>query len=407
MKTVSLLLVLVAVSFGQTSLGGSSHMGGSVSTSDFGSPQQAALIIGQSLAAGGGTGVSAISTSQPYSNTMFSSGVLYPSTLTAYAPLVEGSPGPDRETLASGFANQLTAWDSAQSLFMSDWAIDGQAYSALKKGGSGPAYADSLTSVTYTAAHLPLGKTSFRYGATLCVHGEANASDVNYAADLLQWQTDYETDIKSATGQSGSIPMLVSQWQADGPNLGQFYDAYIANPNKVILVGPKYFLPHSDSLHLTSPAYITLGEYYAKVYRQAVLNGQSWTPLRPLTATRSTNVITLTYTGRVGNLILDTTTVTNLPDGNFGFTYSDNATHTITIASVAITDAANGIIQLTLSGTPNGSGGTLTYAATSNGAGGEGPVTGQRGCVRDSDPTSSRDGQPLYNWAINWKAFSL
>ena len=228
---------------------------------------------------------------------------------------------------------------------MSDWAIDGQPYSALKKGGSSSAYADSIAAVTKAFSLLAASVVP----AVFCVHGEANASDVNYAADLAQWQSDYEGDIQAATGQVNAVPMFVSQWQKDRIGLGQFLDAYLANPTKTILVCPKYFLPHSDSLHLTSAAYVILGEYYAKAYRQVVIQGQTWTPLRPLSISRIGAVVTLQYTGMVGNLVFDTTTVTQQSDGNYGFVYSNSG---VTVSSVAITDAAAGVVQVTLTAPP-------------------------------------------------------
>jgi len=284
---------------------------------------------------------------------------------------------------------------------MHGWGANGLCYSVLKKGGSGTNYADSIAALNYSVANPPSGKTGIKVRAILVVHGEC--SDNNYKNDLLQWQTDYQADCQAATGQSDLVPMFISEWEAG--NFLHIYGAYLANPTKNVLVGPKYFLAHSDSLHLTSPAYLTLGEYYAKAYWQHVILGVPWEPLRPTSVSRSGAVITLTYnTGRVGNLVFDTTTVTQLPDGNYGFTYTDNATGSIHVQSVAITDAANGIVQVTLTGNPGAGGGFFSYAAV--GTSGQGPVTGQRGCLRDSDPAVSRTGTPLYNWATNWPTVS-
>jgi len=372
--------------------------------------QDSAIIIGQSLAAGGGTGTSAISTTQPYSNKMFAGGVLRPASQSSYLALVEGTGnGVNRETIASGFANQVAAYQrmvitgsESRDLLMHNWAQDGQCYSALRKGGTLPNYADSISAVQQAVSNLPSGKTSLNVRAVLCVHGECDSSNVNYAANLATWQSDYEADIKAATGQADAVPMFISEWQA--AKLNNIYGAYLANPTKNVLVCPKYFLTHSDSLHLVSSQYTILGEYYAKAYWQHVVQGVPWNPLRPTSISRSGAIITLVYnTGRVGNLVFDTTNVTALADGNYGYTYTDNATGLIHVQSVAITDAANGIVQVTLTANPGPSGGFFGYGAAGSGGG---PITGTRGNLRDSDPAISRTGANLYNWATNYTVAS-
>src|SRR5207244_3621953 len=83
---------------------------------------------------------------------------------------------------------------------------------------------------------------------------------------------------------------------------------------KTILVCPKYFLPYWDGLHLSPDGYRWLGEYYAKAYYQQMIAGQQWSPLRPIAISRNSNVVSLTFTGAVGNLVLDTNLVTD-PQG--------------------------------------------------------------------------------------------
>lgn len=366
--------------------------------------QDSAIVIGQSLAAGGGANP-AISTSQPYTNIMFSGGVYYPTDLTSYVPLVEGG---SNESPASGFANQVAAFQrtaipgsAARDLLMHNWAIGGSGYAVLKKNGSSGAYADSIAAISYSSGHLPSGKSAVKVLAAICVHGEADAGDGGYAGYLAEWQSDYESDIQAATGQTDAVPMFISQFTEYG-YAGDMYEAYIANPDKIVLVGPKYFLAHSDSLHLTAESSRVLGEYYAKAYWQHVVQGVQWHPLRPTTISRSGAIITVTYNhGRIGNLVLDTTTVANRADGNYGFAYTETDA---VIQSVELEDAANGIVRITLTGTPTANG-RLYYAYA--GTSGEGPVTGSRGCLRDSDPAVSLSGYPLYNWAANWRMVGI
>src|SRR5205085_750635 len=113
------------------------------------------------------------------------------------------------------------------------------------------------------------------------VHGESDHVAVNasYQANLLEWQNDYETDVKAITGQAEGIPMLqtqMSSWtkygQATSIIPAQQLGAHIAAPGKVILVGPKYHLAYAaDGVHLTAKGYQHMGEDYAKVYRRVIL----------------------------------------------------------------------------------------------------------------------------------------
>ena len=226
---------------------------------------------------------------------------------------------------------------------------------------------------------------------------------------MLVWQSDYQTDIKAITGQTGTIPMFVAQSSAwTAPSYGDswasspFYALAdsLSNPGRIILVTPEYFLPHNsaDGVHLTPTAFHQLAEYFAKAYNKVILSGSAWSPLRPTTIALSGSVITVNFTGNVGNLVLDTTLVSD--PGNYGFTYSDS-TSSASISSVALTSATT--VQVTLNQAPTGSSQMLGYA--NNGTLGNfgGPTTGPRGCLRDSDATPDLfSTTPLYNWCVHF-----
>ena len=59
-------------------------------------------------------------------------------------------------------------------------------------------------------------------GAITLIHGEADAGNVNYANDIFQLYSDYNTDLPPLTGQTAKIPMLVSQQNSvpSGANSG-------------------------------------------------------------------------------------------------------------------------------------------------------------------------------------------
>jgi hypothetical protein len=193
--------------------------------------------------------------------------------------------------------------------------------------------------------------------------------------------------------------MFVSQVeQADTP--AGMLVAYETNKIRIILVGPKYAYDYQPSgTHLQNYSYTVLGELYAKaVYKQVIL-GQQWSPLRPVRIITSGSTITITNTGMVGNIVFDTSVVAPLADGNFGFEYSGNGDGR-TITGVSITDAANGVVQITLSGTPGSSGSErIQYAFTGPPYG---RLTGCRGNLRDSDTLVGRSGTNLWNWCVHF-----
>jgi len=54
------------------------------------------------------------------------------------------------------------------------------------------------------------GKT-YGVGAIIVTHGECDAGNASYAAQLYGLLTDYQTDISALTGQTQKIQMIVSQ----------------------------------------------------------------------------------------------------------------------------------------------------------------------------------------------------
>lgn len=374
----------------------------------FSTPLYYSILVGQSLSTGTLSGTP-ISTTQPYTNRMHIGGVTNPSVRGALTNLTEFS----LETPASGLANGLAAirraavpgatdWDMA----LSGWGVGGTAYVGLKKGTT--PYNNSLAAITDALAIAGATNTGMLVPFVPCVHGESDIASTTYATDIRQWQVDYETDIKAITGQTGTIPMLHSQPSAFGTgstarSTYAILTEFRTNPTKTLLVGPKYIFTYSDGLHLVAASYRWMGEYYAKA-AAAVMAGTAWSPLIPTSIVRSGAVITVSFAGRVGNLALDTTSVSD--PGNYGFAWVQTGGAAQTISSVALINS-NTQIQITLSGDP----GTpttqeLLYAgpATGTSAGNAGgPTTGPRGCVRDSDPTVGPSGLALYNWLCHFR----
>jgi hypothetical protein len=371
------------------------------------------LCTGQSLSIGS-KGTPALSLQQPYDNRMFNTGVVAGGTgLSSLVPLVEAT----LETMSSGFANLTTklareqvfpsqpAPQNSHDLLVSCHGKGGTAYSGLKKGTV--PYQNGLAQVTAGITISASLKQSYVVRAVTVVHGETDGVNKNaaYDKDLAQWQTDYEADVRALTKQKVPIPMLQSQissWTKSGMATslipGAQLQASIDHPGKVILVGPKYFLPYSDGIHLTNEGYRQLGEHYAKVYRRLVLEGKTWEPLRPKNITRTGAVIRVVFFVPKPPLVLDTSHVSN--PGHLGFEYKDDSASPPKIQSVAL-DGADAV-KVTLAAAPTGNKRTLSYAWTGVVGNNGGPTTGPRGNLRDSDATPSRIGYSLYNWCVHF-----
>lgn len=371
------------------------------------------LGTGQSLSVGA-AGAPALSTMQPYANLMFNTGVLAGgANLTALVPLVESGV----ETPSSSMANLVTrmardevfvglpAGMNSHEILISCHGIGGTAYNGLKKGTT--AYQNGMAQVTAGMALAKAAGKSYVVRAVTNVHGESDhvAKNAAYGDNLLTWQADYETDVRAMTGQAEPIPMLhtqMSSWtkynaaQSDIPGLQ--LKASLGRPDRLVMVGPKYFLSYvADGVHLTNTGYRHLGEYHAKVYRAVVLEGRAWSPLRPLSVRRDGMVLRARFQVPVPPLVLDTTLVTD--PGRYGFEFTDEGAMPATITEVRLVGPDE--VAVTLSRAPTGRG-RLRYAFTGVAGMAAGPRTGPRGNLRDSDATRSRNGDPLYNWCVHF-----
>jgi hypothetical protein len=250
-------------------------------------------------------------------------------------------------------------------------------------------------------------KQTYVVRAVTNVHGESDhlAGNTKYDQNLVQWQSDYENEVRAMTGQLQPVPMLhtqMSSWTRYKSATSAIpllqLRASVENPRKLVLVGPKYDLAyHSDGVHLVNLGYRHMGEHYAKVYRHVVLEGGTWEPLRPLVAKRTGNVIRVRFWVPVLPLVLDTVLVKD--PGNFGFEFSDDSGSVPAISSVVLEDEDT--VRITLSKTPTGKAQFVRYAYTGVVGARAGATTGPRGNLRDSDDTISRHGNKLYNWAVH------
>jgi hypothetical protein len=367
------------------------------------------LSTGQSLAVGGNAGN--ITLTQPYNNLSLSSRVIA-GAAAPLIPLVETS----NETPSSGMLNSLHALDTlGHNFIMGLHGVAGWDYNLIKKGGT--AYTNGMAQASVTKAQIEAAGGVYQPLAVTIIHGESDAiestSASTYLADMIQMQTDYETDLHTLAGGTATIPLFESQMNSNstGTIAVSQLQAHINDPGKVILVGPKYQYPYySDNIHLTDISYKNLGEMFAKVMDKVMLQGQTWNPLMPTAIQQVSNVVTLSYAIPTGTLALDTTTVAQR--ANYGFEFTQTGGTATSISSVALVNN-NTQVQITLSQAPDGTSPHIRYAwncyATPNTpsystCGNPSTSTFVGGNIRDTDssvsPSSDSTGLPLYDWSV-------
>ncbi len=253
------------------------------------------------------------------------------------------------------------------------------------------------------------------------MHGEsddaAGVSAETYKSYLIEWQRDYEADVKAVTGQVGTVPMFTCQQSSFASDyihhtnpvvsLGQLAAAE-ENPGKIFLVGPKYFLNYVDQLHLDEANDGRYGsklwsEYYAKAVDAVFNHNVQWKPLSPRDIVRSGRMIYVRFSipYRATKIEFDTTNVSAMP--HMGFEYLDS-TSSAAVEQVAI--IGNDTVRITLNRAPTGTNQKVAYAYTGviNSQTGAHGVGSPKGNVRDDDRTVATfdSSVRLYNWAVHF-----
>ena len=394
---------------------------------------------GQSLSVGA-RALPVLSTNQPYGNLKLATGHLPwpidPNDPTlALVPLVEpvGRLAPhypsswpeniDGESPHSAMANELTALVRAQ--LNADYVTihgafgeDGQGMvfikkNAVPKGLNGRSYAAALIETkAITRLAKAAGKT-YGVGAIILTHGESDAGNPRYEAELRQLWQDYNTDVPAITGQRQKIPLILSQQNSCADHSASALAQWRAGqdyPADIVCSGPKYQYASVEGIHLPAEGYRLLGEKYAEVYFQRVILGQDWQPLQPTGVERQGNVLTVHYHVPAPPLVWDTKLAAPHPSvpewrNGRGFEVSTAAGAKVTISSVAI-DGDN--VVLTCATDP-GPGARVGYAMVGEKERMATPFPGtfRWGLLRDSDSfqgAGTGTVQPNYGVAFELNA---
>lgn len=308
----------------------------SIRTPELGAPL--VLGVGQSLCAGV-AGQPVLSTEQPYGNlTLWDPGPDPKfsldgglrseggSTSLVLVPLVEPIRGelsvdagyprfayPNHvkgETFHTAMANGITARGRALGLgelltVHSNVCEGARSLADLRRGGKSLAYAAGLFE---TRAYAELTRNAAKrpwVSAVVLTHGEADAENPNYEAELSSYFDELSADLRAITGQTRPLTFFVSQQNA-APARGRerasrstssFETWHLSTVRTdVVCVGPKYDFPYAkDRIHSTASGYRRLGEKLAEAYVDTVVRGAKFRPLEPVEATFDGAVARVTF----------------------------------------------------------------------------------------------------------------
>jgi hypothetical protein len=314
------------------------------------------------------------------------------------------------ETPHSAMANQLSAlfMGQAQQDYVTLHTVvgwGGKCINRLNKSGGYLAYPASLAEGRRFVDMAKAAGKTFGYGAIILTHGECDTANTKYEDDLYQLWADYDVDLRKLTGQTTTIPLLVSQQSTlpRGPGVSAsalaVWKAGVDHPGKIVCVGPKYQYAYAaDLLHLNAAGYVRLGEKYAQVYHQVVVLGKSWKPLQPASVRRASSKITVDFEVPVPPLEWDPNMKsphqalnTAWANGK-GFEVQDS-TGPLRIQKVAL---AGSSVEIDLDAAPTGTNLIVRYAMTQDAivyAGGT--PDGHIGLLRDSDSFVGRDAETI------------
>ncbi|EPV7327207.1 hypothetical protein ACV9ZL_005946, partial [Klebsiella oxytoca] len=371
------------------------------------------IITGQSLAAGGSTQTQSpvTTTAQAdYGILAFKTGpkvdfkydTLNESLLEAVIPCRENAgTRPGQESPSSGMAFKIHDL-TGHTVLVSDACSSG---TAIEDISSGSATFTGATKMIQSAVAMA-EKLGMQYVPVMVlIHGNQNAaagtSISSYRTAMETLRAHYESVINAATGETQSLHMFVGQLSNTIPyggtagstktnNIGiaQYQES---RDNALIhLASAQYARPYSDGEHMTSAGYRTEGEVIGSVVG-GWLNDSAKSSLVPIESdvVQSGTTITIPVAGCVGDLVIDTARVTD--PGNYGFALTG-----ATIASVAVSGSGTAA-KIVITKADSTAATALSYASQGIAGQNPGPVTGSRGCIRDSQSGSSLSGLPLYN----------
>lgn len=371
------------------------------------------IIVGQSLAGGGSTITQAPVTNEAqadYGVVTFSFGpkvdfkydTLNTDLLDSIIPCRENTgTRPGQESPSSGLAYQLHKI-TGHTVLVSTANSSGTDIAGIS---SGTASFDGASEMIQAGVALAESLGMDYQPVLVFIHGNQNAaagtSQASYRTAMESLRAQYENVVNAATGGTDPLHMFVGQLsntipyggtagttKANTIGVAQYQEA--RDNDLIHLATAQYARPYSDGEHLTSAGYRTEGEVLGALVGRW-FNDNTQSSLSPVESdvVQSGTTITIPVRGCIGNLIIDTDRVAD--PGNYGFLLTG-----ATIASVAVAGSGS-TARIIITKTDSTAATRVSYAETGIVGQNPGPLTGSRGCIRDSQTGNSLAGLPLYN----------
>lgn len=333
------------------------------------------------------------------------------------------------ETTTEGPAWNLsnTFYDlTGRSLWVGESAVSGTPYSPWhRKQSAGYIWEDATIAIEAFGSR----QRGERIVAVALFHGEADYSNASYCTNLVEWQSNLQSKIIASTESPAGVTIPLVQAQVGSTPLycggistattvycagfKAQYECARANPTLLPISGPAYQFTYvaAGNPHINAAGNqlrgAKMGEAIAAIYQGGA---GAWQPLWPrLTSpvARSGQKVKVTFNVPTPPLVLNCNSdQVNITDpGNYGFTMYDQA-GAVTITGVQLCTGAGSPdaycdsddqVVITYSGSLTGQA-VVQYAWICGYLVGAGPVTGARGCLRDSS-TAVVGSTPNYNWA--------
>lgn len=380
---------------------------------------------GQSVALGAGTNTT-LSTSQPYQNLTFQSGVLLDDTVLDFSstkPLVEDSTVTSipLESPTSSFLNGVTAQGIASGDTSSNWVMFGHS------GGKGGTDIINLSKGTlpYTQ-HLSAYQGAYNLAQAqgksysvwfiAFIQGEGDISirrTTNHFYNmLLQLKDDFDNDIKAITKQTFSPLMITYQtashryYPMDSINVANAQLKASVDRADIVMACPMYQFDYADNIHLTANSSVQLGKYLSKAayktWRHIEHDEPEFKPLQPEKVIWQGKIIDVTFNVPSGSLQFNTSIVAAAT--NMGFDIRvNNIVQNAAIVSLSIVGSNR--VRIVLD--QDYPAGVLTYAQGRTGdPNTSGSATGPRGNLCDQAGASDNyidtlgTTRYMHNWCV-------
>lgn len=328
---------------------------------------------------------------------------------TSLIPLVESNSGIASETSGSSWVNHtirdVEALTGARpTILMLNASLGGARYYQLTRGQT--TYKQLQTALKGAAELIRARGKIPVLAAMRWMQGE---SEVNFSpsvigsvqAQIRQLHRYVSEDASMIFGEEQSPLLFVNQISASGTYAEGLWrqpvkQAQLLREGPIIPVGPVYQYPMADNVHMNSWGRNYLGQCLAMATVTEIF-GSSYTPMLPRDYAWIDDVTLRVFIDlEFGPLVLDTAGPVSTTDlDNYGFNFDDYSSTPPVITSVSVGDRS---VDITLDKAARRSW-RLAYAMKPNSTN-AGPITGARGCLRDSSGS-----QNIYDTAVttyNW-----